>query len=103
MGGPPQGPPQQMPTLQVQQPVQVQQPQVVPQQQQQPQPGQVVGPGGPMGQPPMPVGAVLHQVRPQVPQQIQQPGPQPGPPGAFPVHGQRPMLIQQGKYYGKLI
>ena len=31
------------------------------------------------------------------PQQLQQPGQ--APPGAFPVHGQRPMLIQQGNSY----
>ena len=91
MGGPPMGGPVMRPGMV---------PTMMPQQRMMGmpnQPPQHQGPGGPMGQPPMPVGAVLHQVRPQGPQQIQQPGPQPGPPGAFPVHGQRPMLIQQGK------
>ena len=67
----------------------------------QPMPGQPMQgqpmPGQPMQGQPMPVGAVMHQVRQQVPGQLQQPGQ--GPPGAFPVHGQRPMLIQQGNSY----
>jgi hypothetical protein len=43
----------------------------------------------------MPVGAVLHQVRPQVPQQIQQPGPQPGPHPS--IGGQSNMLNKRVK------